>query len=320
MSQSATIIEAVPTGGGGAECAGFAERRAAARRQAAERLRRRISVAVGAEMRALDPLRSDPGRGGARRAALIVAAGVSVHVAIAAALVAVGGFGAPHPVASKPERVVVRMVEPVPAVPLPEPEAAKRIEPEPKPKRIARAVAPAPIPPDPIETPRPPVEPPTTPRRVVGLSLESTVTAGSGPAFAIGNTRTGETGDKAAEPADVRPMGGSPAAAKGSNAAADFVPTGDAAVVKPRRLAEPRLDYPAALKAQGIEGDVAVLIRIGADGAVGDVRIVKSSGVQELDAAARAAAQRERFSPATRDGEAIEYTLKYTYRFRIVEG
>jgi protein TonB len=130
----------------------------------------------------------------------------------------------------------------------------------------------------------------------------------------------GETGPRAVDPRAVRPNGGAEPPARGSNAPATFVPTGGAAVVKPKRLAEPRLEYPPALKARGIEGDVAVLIRIGADGAVGDVRIVKSSGVAELDAAAREAAAAERFAPATRDGTPIEYTLKYTYRFRIVEG
>jgi len=323
MTQSAPRITQASADEPGRRRAGFAALRAEARLQAAARLRRHVAVPVGAEMRALDPLRRDPGRGGAKRAALIVAAGAIVHVALVAALVGAGGLGEPRPAGPRPERVVVRIVEPVTVAPKPAPEQARRIEPKPEPKpepeRIARPVAPAPIPPDPIE-PRPPVERQAPPRRVVGLSLESTVTAGSGPSFAVGNTRMGETGEVAAAPRDVRPIGGAPAAAEGSNAAAEFVPTGGAPIVKPRRLAEPKLDYPPALKAQGVEGDVAVLIRIGADGSVGDVRIVKSSGVKELDAAARSAAERERFSPAIRDGAPIEYTLKYTYRFRIVEG
>lgn len=323
MTSSAPRIEPSSEAVAAPRRAGYAERKAAARRFAAARLSRIVAVPVGAELRASDPLGRDPRASGVRRAALIVAAGAIAHAVVAAALVVAGGLDAPRPAGPRPERVVVRVVEPVPAAPLPEPERALRVEPPPEPKpeqkRIARPVAPAPIPPDPIE-PRPPVEQQSPPRRVVGLSLESTVTAGRGPAFAVGNTRMGDTGKVAAEPKEVRPIGGAPSAAKGSNAAADFVPTGGAAVVKPRRLAEPKLGYPPALKAQGIEGDVAVLIRIGADGAVGDVRIVKSSGVRELDAAARAAAERERFAPATRDGAPIEYTLKYTYRFRIVEG
>jgi len=163
-------------------------------------------------------------------------------------------------------------------------------------------------------------EPSVPERRVVGLSLESTVQGGKGPSFAVGNTRMGATSEVAEKPSDVgTPGGGLGNASAGGNARADFVPSAGSTFVKPKRLAEPRLEYPKELKAQGIEGDVAVLIRIRADGSVEDVRIVKGSGVEELDAAAREAAARERFSPATKDGEPVEYTLKYTYRFRIVD-
>jgi TonB family protein len=72
-----------------------------------------------------------------------------------------------------------------------------------------------------------------------------------------------------------------------------------------------------ALKAQGIEGNVVVMIRIGPNGKVEGVRILKSSGHAELDAAARKAAKTESFSPAKRNGEPVDYDLKYTYRFRI---
>jgi protein TonB len=285
-------------------------------------MRRWVVVPVGPEMQRAEPLYRGGGGNGVGRVAAIFGAGVAVHALLIAGIVGIGGFAAPRIAAPMPERVVVRMIDPVVLPPIPEPPRVAAPEPAPapttEPRRVARAVEPRELPADPVQ--QPPVETKAPPRRVVGLSLESTVTAGNGPAFAVGNTRMGETGEKAADPRAVRPTGGAPAAGKGSNQVAEFVPTGGVAVVKPRRLAEPRLDYPAALKAQGIEGDVAVLIHIGADGAVHDVRIVKSSGVEELDAAARAAAERERFSAATRDGAPIEYTLKYTYRFRIVQG
>ena len=65
------------------------------------------------------------------------------------------------------------------------------------------------------------------------------------------------------------------------------------------------------------EGNVAVMIRIAANGSVISAKVLKSSGYPEFDSAARAAALKEQFLPATRGGDPVEYTLKYTYRFRI---
>ena len=91
-------------------------------------------------------------------------------------------------------------------------------------------------------------------------------------------------------------------------------------LVLPRRKKPVVPTYPAALKAQGIEADVPVMVSIDATGAVTSVRILKSSGYPELDEAARAAALAESFEPASRGGSAIPYTLSYTYRFRLEDG
>jgi TonB family protein len=161
---------------------------------------------------------------------------------------------------------------------------------------------------------------------VVGISLESTVEGGAGPSFAVGNTRMGRTGDRAEDPAGVGklapgaaglPGAGSGPAPIGPNRISALVPSAGAVVVKPERLAAVEPRYPALLRAQGVEGSVGMMIRISAAGRVEEARVVKSSGYAEFDEAAREAALGERFSPATRDGEPIEYALKYTYRFRI---
>jgi TonB family protein len=60
-----------------------------------------------------------------------------------------------------------------------------------------------------------------------------------------------------------------------------------------------------------------VSVDISAGGQVTRISIVRGSGYPEFDDAARQAAQRERFSPARRDGQAVPFTLTYTYRFRI---
>jgi protein TonB len=153
---------------------------------------------------------------------------------------------------------------------------------------------------------------------VVGLSLDNTVEGGSGPSFATGNTRRGRTADRAADPRAVPPRAG-PAAAEPKNQAASRIPTGSAKYVPPRRARPVQPHYPATLKAQGIEADVTVLVKLDAKGAVTAVDIIKSGGHPEFDEAARRAAEREAFHPATRDGTAIPYTLSYTYRFRLEE-
>jgi len=268
--------------------------------------------------------------------ALYALLAVGLHAGVVLGVTGMGGaFGPGEGPAPKPEKVVVRVVDPPPPVPLEEPEVAalendaevappstdpepaRQLEPAPRPRKRT-----APIPADPIDARAPePVEQPTQRRRVVGLSMESTVTSGSGPAFAVGNTRMGRTGDVAEDASRVQKLStadkGSGSAPPGPNRIARSVPGSSVEIVKPQRLGSPSLVYPSVLKAQGIEGNVAVMIRIAADGNVLSAKVLKSSGYAEFDAAAREAALKERFAPATRGGDPIEYTLKYTYRFRI---
>ena len=159
-------------------------------------------------------------------------------------------------------------------------------------------------------------------RRVVGISFESTVSGGKGPSFAVGNTRMGETEDQASDPNKVEKLRGEALRVGdeeevGPNRVATAIPSAKKELKRPTRISEINLRYPRSLKEQGIEGNVVVLIRIAADGSVKRVKVIKSSGYPEFDDAAARAASSERFKPATRDGEPIDYSLKYTYRFRI---
>jgi TonB family protein len=101
-----------------------------------------------------------------------------------------------------------------------------------------------------------------------------------------------------------------------SNEIATFVPSAGK-LEKPRRLSKIELPYPSLLMARGVEGDVVVRIHILDNGTVAKVDVVRGSGHEEFDAAARGAALRERFSPARRKGEPVDYVLEYTYRFRL---
>jgi protein TonB len=314
----------------------YSERRARERREARRRLEERVVRPVAPKRVRRDPLRRAR-RSPLRRAARLVAyalVALGLHAGIVISVTGVGGALGSNETPPSVEKVVVRVVDPPPLpAPIekpevaaletrvepeaPEPEAVQRVEPRPRPRKRS-----APMPADPVDVREPePAAQAESKRRVVGLSMESTVTGGSGPAFAVGNTRMGRTGDLAEDPGGVEKLSpsakGSGSGETGPNRVASSVPGSSVKLVKPKRLSSPALVYPALLKSQGIEGNVAVMIRIAADGNVLSAKVLKSSGYPEFDAAARAAALKERFSPATRGGDPVEYTLKYTYRFRI---
>ncbi|MBN2528817.1 MAG: energy transducer TonB [Deltaproteobacteria bacterium] len=246
-------------------------------------------------------------------------------------------FGAHTKVQTNEDKVVFRVVEP-PQEKRPEkqpepeaeakadiPEETAALEPMPevtppkeiKPRRIRMAKA------DPVNRAEKEPEPQPRKRAVVGITMSSTVTGGTGPAYAVGNTRMGATGavqtkekiEKLSKGKLSGPGGGNGTATV--NRKATFIPTVTSNFTRPKRLSSADLSYPPELKSRGIEGNVVVLIVIDEKGAVQKVRILKSSGYREFDEAALKAAKKELYSPAQRDGEAVEYNLKYTYRFRM---
>jgi protein TonB len=225
--------------------------------------------------------------------------------------------GTPAERVTAPTRVAVEIREPAPP-PVAEPEAsapAAALEPEPEPARKpGRSPTPAP---EPAADQSPPPPPP-----VIGIDLGSTVEGGAGPAFAAGNSRAGETESRARDPrsidpapATVPPRG---AAATTGNRAASRVPgAAGAELVKPRRMRSLRPTYPELLKARGIEANVTVAVRLDASGRVAGVELVAASDHDEFNRAALATARRERFSPARRGDRPIDFTLTFTYRFRL---
>jgi TonB family protein len=200
---------------------------------------------------------------------------------------------------------------PAPAAPEPQPKTEPA---KPQPKRVEEATAPANEPPADDAQPAGNAEP----IPLIGLSMESTV-SGTGPAFATGTSRMGETRpNQARGTAPVKP---SPAASGGGAVTeqreATRIPTRDVKLEKPRRLRQQQPAYPATLRAQGIEGSVMVSVNIDTAGVVQQASVLRSSGHAEFDSAALNAARAERFAPATRDGTAVPYTLSYSYHFRI---
>lgn len=238
------------------------------------------------------------------------------------------------------ERVVMEIVESE-VEPLPEPEPAS--EPEPPSEVaaqevVAPEVTPEPVrkakkrkarvaviepPSDPIDTPPP--EPAKPIRRTIGLSLESTVSGGDGPAFNTGNSRMGQTSrvGNDAKRVDQR-KGASPparvqAAVPGPNRAAAHIPGAKVKLVRPKRISRVAPSYPPVLRAQDIEGTVVLRVHINAKGKVTKVDIVAGAKHGAFNESARIAALQERFRPATKDGVAIAYEITFSSRFRIDE-
>ncbi len=186
----------------------------------------------------------------------------------------------------------------IPPLPLPE---SKPIAPVPT-VRVRMPEKPIaqtpPLPPDPTTADVPP--PQTSPlpvRRVVGLNLESTIVGGGGAAFAVGNTRMGQTERVSADPNQVEAL------------APEFTPAR-------RKIAEPPT-YPSSLKAKAIEGDVGLRVDIDSQGQVMQVTVVEPSEYEEFNQAAVAAAKRSVYEPARANGVPVSQSIQFIVRFRV---
>jgi TonB family protein len=74
--------------------------------------------------------------------------------------------------------------------------------------------------------------------------------------------------------------------------------------------------YPEEAKAQGIQADVLLKLTVDKDGRVTEAVVLEPAG-RGFDEAARDAALRFRFKPATRDGEPFAVKIQYRYSFTL---
>jgi periplasmic protein TonB len=308
----------------------FSAARNARRQTTRERIHERVVHPIDTPRLLRDPLeRRDSRTSSALAGVRLVVAALVIHAVLIVGFAFVGHLVGEQRTYHPPERLTVRIVETRPPPPVVEepPVAPAPVVPEfepvtPPQRPEVPTKAPVKIDaPEPAPTP----EPNPVPRRIVGLSLESTV-EGNGPSFATGTSRLGRTETRAADPARAERAPApqpAPAASTASRSGvqrdASHIPTRDTQFEKPKRLRPNRPEFPPALKAQGIEGDVVVRVDIAASGQVTGVTIVRSSGYPAFDDAAKQAAASERFAPAMRDGNAVPFTLSYSYRFRIEE-
>jgi protein TonB len=300
-------------------------KRARTRRQAArERIHARTANAIDTPHLLRDPLERPAS---ALRSTLTMARLVIIAAALHGLMLAVVFLGnqmiGSSRVAVKTERVKVRIVEtrvqPPPPPPVVEEPVAPKVVPPPElapppPKREPHVRRPPQAPPpDPIKPTAPPTnEPPT--RRVVGISMESAVEGGRGPAFAVGTSRMGETAPEARAPAQASKQ---PTTDVAPNRISTRFAEPDAPIVPPRRLAPSQPVYPPLLREQGSEADVVVSVTIAPDGRVVKVEIVRPAAEPAFNDSALAAARAERYAPATQGGDAVPYTQTYTIRFRL---
>jgi periplasmic protein TonB len=306
----------------------FSGTRNAKRQNERVRIHARVVHPIDTPRLLADPLERRDSRARSALAAirLVIAAGV-IHVAVILGFAVVGYLVGQQKAYHPPERLSVKIVEtpppPPPIVEEPPVQPAPVVpEFEPVTRPPKKAETKATEPPKVQDTPKPTSELDPAPRRIVGLSLESTV-EGNGPSFATGTSRLGQTESRAVDPTQAQrapvaePTPASSSQLGSGQRIASHIPTRDTQFEKPKRLKPNRPEFPAALKAQGVEGDVTVRVDIAASGAVTSVTIVRSSGYPAFDEAAKRAAASERFAPAIRDGNPLPFSLSYAYRFRI---
>ncbi len=297
----------------------FVAERARRREKSQARTMAHVRVPIHAEFHEHRGQHRMPGWLRASIGIAVLLVSVALHVGFVIMAFGVGNLGAQH--AKERERLAIEMREheaekPKPPEPEKIPEPKKEIE-----HPIAVKAPPAPK----IE--EPPKEPEKKPPpRIVGLSFESTAGEGTGdgPAFAVGNTRLGETDKVAVKKEDVpkerpAPVHGTEKPTVANQAATRIPVKGVTFTDAKYRGNQVKPEFPQTLKAQGVEGDVDVLVFIDATGKVTNVKILRESQYPEFNEAAKKAALAQPWEPATRNGEPMASTKKYSYRFRITD-
>jgi protein TonB len=213
------------------------------------------------------------------------------------------------------ERVVdvdVVSVAPPPLAPSPPPLAPPRpVATEPSVRVTQLRAPPAPLAPDvaprATSTPDPPA-PPVVQEAAAALTADEgmphfTIAIGGGSAPVYGAVSAAGSGTSAAT-------------GTARLQAAD-APVPEQGVSSPAHLAHgDKPPYPSGARAERVEGDVVLELVLSTSGTVESVRVLEGAG-HGFDAAAAAAAQSYRFSPALKDGHPVRVRMRWTVQFRL---
>lgn len=104
-------------------------------------------------------------------------------------------------------------------------------------------------------------------------------------------------------------------AATAADTKASF-PGGDAAQTE---FINKTLVYPADAKANGVEGVVVVSFTVKADGSIGNIRIKRMVDPDLEAEAVRVVKKMPAWTPATRDGKAVDSIAEISFRFSLSE-
>ena len=138
---------------------------------------------------------------------------------------------------------------------------------------------------------------------------ESAVAASAPPA------RVSETAGAEAEPASASPeTAAAPPASSSANVIANAALSSPAAY-----RVNPPPGYPEAARRDGQQGLAILDVRVAKSGIPVEITVATTSGFPALDAAAVAGVRHWLFTPATKDGEAIEARIGIPVRFRLAE-
>ena len=165
-----------------------------------------------------------------------------------------------------------------------------------------------------VVTPAPPPAPPETPP--VPVRAARLLTAADSVAAAA-TPRSEEVATSApavvAQTLPLAPSGPGTAESEGMRPATPQA----AAAAEPLAVAGIRPRYPLSARRRGQEGTTTVRARVDTAGRCVHAEVLRSSGVEALDRAAREAVQAARFVPARRDGQPVPGECVLTFVFRL---
>ncbi len=230
------------------------------------------------------------------RGSLTLIAAAAIHVGVLVAFV-VGNelyhdLMAGPPAEPEPTQVAV--------MDAPEPSA----EPEPEPEPVDE-----PLPSDPLDVVQ--AQPQAAPAPPVGISAESTVEGGDGPAYQVGSSLAGATSAGSLTEALL-------AGDKKLAAAEDLVMTKDAVDALPAPAESNRApEISARARRDGVSGVVQVQFLVTKSGAVEELKILQATPPGVFDQAVLDTVPSWRFAPATYKGQPVTMRIRQTIRFDV---